>query len=127
MVAFSVHGIGTRGSLLTLVPVAAMSVLVSFWLTPHVPPNLLMPVRAYTLVISLMLVAAVGTRGRGGPVLIPVGATLFYLSDLSVAAMRFAEPVFPTYIWGLPFYYTGQVMLALSIGYINKRDELRNE
>jgi uncharacterized membrane protein YhhN len=72
-------------------------------------------VRLYTIVISSMVIAAIGTRGKGGPVLILVGALLFFLSDLSVAALRLVQTDFPTYVWGLPLYYAGQLCLALSV------------
>ena len=42
------------------------------------------------------------------------GAVMFFLSDLSVAALRLVQTDFPTYVWGLPLYYAGQVCLALS-------------
>ena len=64
--------------------------------------------------ISLMVIFAIGTRGRGGSLLIVSGAVLFFLSDLSVAALRLVETDYPTYVLGLPFYYAGQVCLALS-------------
>ncbi len=70
--------------------------------------------RAYIAVISLMVIFAIGTRGAGGSWLIVAGATLFFLSDLSVAALRIVQTDLATYVIGLPFYYTGQVCLALS-------------
>ena len=72
------------------------------------------PVRAYVAVISLMVIFAVGTQGRGGSRLIIAGAVLFFLSDLSVAALRLVQTGYPTYVLGLPLYYAGQVCLALS-------------
>jgi len=118
IVAFAIRGISFKWSLAAFLPILAVSLAVTVWLTPYVAPYMLIPVRVYTIVISLMIISAIGTRGAGGPLLIPVGATLFYLSDLSVASMQFTEPAFPTYIWGLPFYYTGQLLLALSVAYL---------
>lgn len=118
IVAFGIRGINGRWSLAAVVPIAAVSLAVTLWLAPYVAPYMLIPVRIYTIVISLMVIAAIGTRGAGGPLLIPVGAALFYFSDLSVASMQFTEPVIPTYIWGLPFYYTGQLLFALSVAYL---------
>ena len=65
---------------------------------------------------------AFGTRGDGATPLIVVGACFFYLSDLSVAALRFTEPPFPTYVLGLPLYYAAQVCLAFSIAASSNRD-----
>lgn len=115
VVAFSVAGIERRWAIGALVPVALIAILVSMWLTPHLPADMVWPVRAYTIVISLMVVTAFGTLGAGATPLIVAGACLFYLSDLSVAAMRFTDPPFPTYVLGLPLYYSGQLCLALSV------------
>lgn len=114
VVAFAIRGVSIKWALLGAIPVAIAAVTVSVWLAPHVPAGMLFPVRAYTVVISLMLVAAIGTRGHGAPATILAGALLFFVSDLSVAALRLVETSFPTYVWGLPFYYAGQTLLALS-------------
>ena len=115
VIAFAVSGIERRWALGALVPVVVIAVLVSLWLTPYLPPDMVWPVRAYTAVISLMVVMAFGTLGAGATPLIVAGAVLFYLSDLSVAAMRFTDPLFPTYVLGLPLYYAGQLCLAFSV------------
>jgi len=94
--------------------IGALAIAITVWLAPHIPSALVIPVRAYTTVISLMVIAAFGTRGRGASILIVAGAAMFFLSDLSVAALRLVQTDFPTYVWGLPLYYAGQVCLALS-------------
>ncbi len=113
--AFVSWGISFRWSLLAAVPIVIVSLGVSVWLTPYISGDMLLPVRIYTLVITVMVIAALGARGADGPGLIPLGALLFYVSDLSVAAGRFIQPEFPNYVWGLPLYYAGQVILALSV------------
>ena len=113
--AFAVNGINLRWLAGASLPVIGVAVGVAMWLAPHTPPELTLPVRLYTIVISGMVIAAVGTRGKGGSMLILVGALLFFLSDLSVAALRLVQADFPTYVWGLPLYYAGQVCLALSV------------
>lgn len=114
--AFSLHGVDIRWAAAAIVPLAATSVAASIWLTPHVPADMLVPVRAYTVVISIMVVTAIGARGAGATLLIPIGAIAFYFSDLAVAARQFVQPGFPPYVWGLPLYYGGQILLALSAG-----------
>ena len=110
--AFFAHGIRWRNSLLAILPVALITSIAMGWLTPQLPPDMVLPVYAYATVISVMVITAFGAYGAAGPWLIPAGATLFYVSDLSVAAMQFADPGWPTYVLGLPFYYTGQILLA---------------
>ncbi len=114
IVAFSVSGLNHKWMLFAAVPVIAAAVLVAAWLAPYTPPELAAPVRAYTIVISIMVISAVGSKGAGGPTLALFGALLFYVSDLSVAAQRLVEMDFPTYVLGLPLYYAGQLCLALS-------------
>jgi uncharacterized membrane protein YhhN len=122
VIAFVACGVNIKWSLVTLVPIALASVAAMVWLTPFIPAEMLIPVRVYSLVISLMVVTAFGAKGNAGPALIPIGALLFYFSDLSVAAGQFAQPAFPQYVWGLPFYYTGQIMLALSTASGSNKD-----
>jgi len=114
IVAFSVLGLNHKWMLFAAVPVIAIAVFVAAWLAPHTPPELLVPVRIYTIIISVMVISAVGAKGAGGPTLAVIGAMLFYASDLSVAAQRLVEMDFPTYIAGLPLYFSGQICLALS-------------
>jgi uncharacterized membrane protein YhhN len=121
ILAFSTYGLSDRWCLSALLPVAVVSMAVSIWLTPFVPDGMLAPVRIYTFAISLMVILAFGARGVGAPALVPLGATLFYFSDLSVATLQFTSTVFPHYVWGLPFYYTGQLMLALSVSFVRKK------
>ena len=116
LAAFLVLGVNRRWLVASIVPIAIIGYIVTLWLTAYVPEGLLWSVRSYTVVISLMVVAAFGTLGAGATPLVVAGACLFYLSDLSVAAMRFTDPLFPTYVLGLPLYYAGQLSLALSAG-----------
>ncbi len=113
--AFIINGVSLRWLSGAALPVTGVAIGVAMWLAPHTPPELSLPVRLYTIVIAGMVIAAFGTRGKGGPVLILVGALLFFLSDLSVAALRLVQTDFPTYVWGLPLYYAGQLCLALSV------------
>jgi uncharacterized membrane protein YhhN len=113
--AFIGAGTNRNWTLGAALPVIVIAMLVLFWLAPHVPGSLAWPVRIYTSVISLMVITAFGTLGAGASPLIVAGACLFFISDLSVAAMRFTDPLFPTFVLGLPLYYMGQLCLALSV------------
>jgi uncharacterized membrane protein YhhN len=70
---------------------------------------------AYILVIATMVPAAVATHMARSNPLIALGAVLFFVSDLSVARDRFVKEEFMNKFWGLPMYYTAEVLLALSI------------
>ncbi len=123
IVAFIAHGTNRLWLWCAAVPIAVIVTTVSAWLAPHIPVELQIPVRVYTIVISMMVVMAFATRGAGGSLLIVVGALLFYLSDLSVAMLRLIDTGYPSYAWGLPFYYGGQVCLALSVNRIKPTEE----
>jgi len=113
--AFITAGINRKWVLRAAVPVIAISAMVLLWMSPHVAPYLATPVYIYTAVISLMVIAAFGARGAGASKLIVAGALMFFVSDLSVAAQRILQSEFPTYIWGLPLYYAGQIAIALGV------------
>lgn len=106
------------GTLVVLV----VSAFVFRWLAPFLG-RMKGAVLAYVAVISLMVIAALAVAGNpglrpAGRTLILAGAVLFYVSDLFVARNRFVGPAFTNRLCGLPLYYTGQFMLAFSVGLI---------
>lgn len=111
--AFVSYGQERRWALSSAVPVVIGAVLVLVWLMPHAEEALQLPVRIYTAVISLMVITAFGARGAGASSLIVTGAILFFISDLSVASLRIVGTDFPTYLWGQPLYYAGQLCIGL--------------
>ena len=77
------------------------------------------PVIGYILIISLMLNRAVSTlfSGTADPVRagrIAVGAALFFVSDVILAANRFWRP-WRFHRLSLAFYFAGQASIALSV------------
>lgn len=117
----------TRASLLSLhaVPMAAIAVVsigLFLYFRPHLG-KMLWPAAAYIVVITLMLISAMAVAaGEGdsiGPgLLVPLGATLFYASDITVARDRFMPGVgFANRVYGLPLYYVAQFLFAFSIGH----------
>jgi uncharacterized membrane protein YhhN len=98
-----------------LAPLAA-SAAAAHWLSPHLG-RLRAAVLAYVAVITVMVWGACGVAARGaGPWFLGAGAGLFYLSDLAVAHDRFVRKAFAARTWGLPAYYLGQFLLALTVG-----------
>jgi uncharacterized membrane protein YhhN len=93
---------------------------IRFW--PHLG-NMRIPVAAYILTISIMLWSAWAVFFNAplplpARLLIALGATSFSFSDISVARNTFVKPRFADQAWGLPLYYAGQFMLALSIALV---------
>lgn len=113
-VAFGSLGVNPVVGVIAAVVIAGIAIFVWRWLAPHVG-DMTAPVIAYVVVISVMVVLAFGTFGNGATWLIPVGATLFFASDLFVARNQFVAPGIVNRVWGLPLYFLAQVLLALSV------------
>ncbi len=97
-----------------LLPVV-VSALVLRWLWPHLGRRRV-PVLAYVVAITLMVWGAVATAMAGSrPLWVVLGAGLFFGSDVLVARQRFVTPSLANRVVGLPAYYAGQLLLALSI------------
>jgi uncharacterized membrane protein YhhN len=76
------------------------------------------PVIAYILIISLMVNRAFSTFASplfttAQAWMISIGAVLFYVSDVILAAARFWKP-WPYHRISLAFYYAGQMLIALA-------------
>ncbi len=113
--AFAVAGVAAAWAGVAAAGAAVVAAAVLRWLLPHVDGGMRRPVLAYVTVISVMVALAAGTQGAGETALIAWGAALFYVSDLFVARERFVTPAFANRLMGLPLYYGGQVLLALSV------------
>jgi uncharacterized membrane protein YhhN len=97
-----------------------LSAFIFFWLRPHLK-SMLIPVLLYVLVITVMASGAWTVFWKSsfhisGRTLILVGSLCFYFSDLFVARNKFIREEYRNRLLGLPLYYTGQFMLAFSVG-----------
>lgn len=115
-IAFAVRGLDPATLAVAMVAVLALGLTALRHLLPHVRAAMRRPVLAYVAVISGMLACAAATVGHAGMPAIFAGAFAFYLSDLAVARQRFVEKSFTNKAWGLPLYFGGQLVLALSAG-----------
>jgi uncharacterized membrane protein YhhN len=84
---------------------------------------MMIPVIFYIAVITSMVIAAGSVLldtelSRNARFMVFSGALLFYLSDIFVARNRFLGKAFINRLLGLPLYYTGQFLLAFSVGLI---------
>ena len=82
------------------------------WLAPSLPRDMVVPVRAYMVVIGVMSALACGVAAAGGPWTVAAGALAFTASDVSVARDRFVRHEFVNRAWGLPLYYAAQLLIA---------------
>lgn len=113
--AFVMRDIDPLATAAAAAGLTVVSVLVARWLLPHVEGAMKAPVRAYVLVITVMVALAAGTVALNGEPLILVAAVLFYGSDLFVARERFVTQGFVNRALGLPLYYAGQLVFAWTV------------
>lgn len=114
-----------RLTTLSVLDIASTILLLALgvWFYRVIAPNLgtlRVPVIVYIVVISIMVnraVAALASPIFGAQAwLIALGAILFYISDMLLAAARFWRP-FRYHRISLAFYYAGQLLLALAANY----------
>lgn len=111
-VAFVVRGIALGPFVGGLVVVALVGVPIVRWLWPHVKKPMRGPVVAYVIVITSMVALAAGATGNDGATGPLLGASMFYVSDLSVARDNFVKRELRNRLWGLPLYFFAQMVLA---------------
>jgi uncharacterized membrane protein YhhN len=87
-------------------------------LAGSIPADMKRPVIAYFGVIGTMAVLACAVTGAGGPPTVALGALAFTASDVSVARDRFVQHEYLNRAWGLPLYYSAQILLALTTAVI---------
>ena len=100
--------------------IAAAGIVV--WLWRHLG-RMRGPVLVYIAVIASMMIGALAVMAAGDDRLLlddgearrlVTGAALFFASALAVARQRFIAEGFINRLWGLPAYYAGQMLLAMS-------------
>ena len=100
--------------------------VISGWVYIRLRPNLRsmkIPILIYVMAITVMVSGAWSVLGDFyltglGPIMIFAGAVCFYVSDVFVARDRFLEKEFINRLIGLPLYYAGQFLLAISVGFL---------
>lgn len=120
--AYVVDAVGftARGmSVLALALAAAFATIlgVTAWSTLHtrVPANLRVPVSAYIAITTTMLAAGIATGATNHAWVLVTGVLLVVLSDGAVGAERFGKKSFAIKAVGLPAYYLGQLLIAVSL------------
>lgn len=102
----------------SLLPGLIVLVFTARWLLPRVPQDMKIPVAAYTLVITGMLLCAGLTARHPAAILIIGGAWAFAISDLAVARQQFVQPGPRNGLWGTPLYFLAQMVLASSVALV---------
>ncbi len=101
----------SRPALPALGGIALLTAAALAWLWPRLGA-MRIPVVGYAVAIGLMLWLASGVERA----LVPAGALLFWLSDLTVAKRRFGPRSPLDRAVGWPLYFAGQYLLAFSVG-----------
>jgi uncharacterized membrane protein YhhN len=114
-VAFVVRGVDGLWVATAAVILVAIALPVGRWLLPHLSAAMRSPVLAYIAVISLMAALGAGAFGASREPILLAAPAAFYLSDLAVARDRFVQRTFVNRLWGLPLYYTAQLLFAMSV------------
>jgi len=109
--------LGEAGIYAALPVVVGGGALVVLW--PRLG-SMKVPVIVYVVTIVTMVIAALAV-GRSAAIgephscLFLAGASLFFVSDLAVARNRFVARTFSNLAWGLPAYFSGQLLIAWSL------------
>jgi uncharacterized membrane protein YhhN len=114
---FTVYSGFVKGDLISALILILLAIVIYCFLYSELGKRKL-PVLLYVLAISFMMNRAISTfSGRffndKQALLIPIGAGLFYISDLILAVNKFKKP-FKYHRFNLAFYYAGQLLIALS-------------
>lgn len=116
--AFAFYGIGKIDLIVALAVMLIPAIIVVRWLHSYLG-KMKIPVYAYIVVISIMTALSISAAYTKGGLLIPLGAVIFYCSDIFVARDRFVAPGKINAYIGLPLYYAGQILLALTPLYVH--------
>lgn len=115
IVAFSNLKTGWRGFLIGALLAGALAWTIGRWLGPRLSSGYRRLVGTYVLVICAMLVTAFAAADGSSLPGIALGASMFAVSDISVARDRFVAPSFVNRAWGLPLYFAAQLILASTL------------
>jgi len=77
-IAFGFHCIQTSGLICGICTAPLLTLAFSWWLLPHINGDIKIPVIAYMLVITTMVILALGAYAKGAPKHITLGEFLFF-------------------------------------------------
>jgi uncharacterized membrane protein YhhN len=119
-IVFTVYSGFVKADLISGLILILLAIIIYFYLYPGLE-RMKIPVLIYVLIISYMMNRAISTFSgeffnNTQAILISIGAGLFYISDLILAVNKFKKP-FKYHRISLAFYYSGQLLIALSTGF----------
>jgi len=119
-IVFTVYSGFVEGDLISALILILLAIIIYFYLYPGLE-EMKIPVLIYIFVISFMMNRAISSFSgeffnNTQAVLISIGAGLFFISDLILAVNKFKKP-FKYHRISLAFYYSGQLLIALSTGF----------
>ena len=114
--AFTLRGF--EPSTFTVTAPVAVFICGAVWtlLRAHVPAAMRLPIAVYLVVIGSMLATGMATAVTHRAWMLGAGVALVVASDVAVARERFVRHAFINKLLGLPAYYLGQTLVALSLG-----------
>ncbi len=112
IVACWTKGIDWRRLGVAVLPMAAVSAIVLFVILPQTPDKEVVKIASYTVLISIMVVAAVGAGKSNTPLML--AAIIFFISDVFVAFWRFTDSTASGWIC-YPIYYSACLLFAYSV------------
>ena len=115
-VAFAVRGF-TLGTAVVTTALALLAVIAA-WRAfgRQVPARLQVPVVVYLVIIAAMMATGSAAAILHRSWVLGIGVVLVAGSDYAVARERFGTSSFVNKVIGLPTYYLGQTLIALSLG-----------
>jgi uncharacterized membrane protein YhhN len=114
--AFVMRGVGSWPGIALAGAIAALAATAAWlWLRPHLDREWRGAVAIYLTAIVLMLSSGIASGVHTASPLLAAGVVLVAGSDAAVARHRFVRESFLNKLWGLPVYYLGMVLIALSL------------
>jgi uncharacterized membrane protein YhhN len=107
-------------ALMVALPAITIYLRVASGLRASDQPGLILPILAYTVVLSLMTLSALLTLLRnewqpGPALLVSAGALLFFLSDTILALNKFVAPIKYGRVANMATYHLGQILIVVGV------------
>lgn len=113
--SFASRPVDMTSLVVALVLMSISGLITLRWLWIHLTGFYKFAVSLYVSAIALMCALAISASIASGVYLYALGALIFAASDISVARDRFVKQDLFNRVWGLPFYYAAQLILAWTI------------